>query len=206
VALRRLAELAHRVFDVVPVDVLEWRSTTELPHAADVDGVAILRVSEGDAGLRGLLPTPRTRTVGAFLARGDQGYVGTVGGRFAGWIWLSRVSHRDPYSGLRIRIAPDEAYAYAMRVEPAYRHLGVAAVLLSTLLSDAKNDPAISRVYGWVDSGNREMQTLLRMMFGFMQAQRVYRVRLTRIGWQVPWSDDPRFGPVSSVGRHSTAT
>jgi ribosomal protein S18 acetylase RimI-like enzyme len=188
------------------VDVLEWRSTTKLPRAADVDGAAIHRLSRRDATARNLLPISRLRTVDAFFARGDQGYVVTVGDRFAGWIWLSRVSHRDPYSGLRIQIAPDEAYAYAMRVEPGFRHLGIAAVLVSTLLSDAQNDPTIGRVYGWVDSGNREMQALLRMMFGFTQAQRVRRVRLTRMVWQMPWYDNPKFGPVSSVGRHSTAT
>jgi hypothetical protein len=130
--------------------------------------------------------------------------VATVDDRFAGWMWLSRTSHRDPWSGLHIRLAPDEAYAYAMRAEKADRHLGIAAVLVSRLLSDVRGDRAISRVYGWVDRRNRESQTLLRMMFGFKQVQRVRRLRTLRIGWQVPWSDDPKFGPVSRVGRHST--
>jgi hypothetical protein len=45
---------------------------------------------------------------------------------------------------------------------------------------------------------------MLRMMYGFIQVQRVWRAHASRIGWQVPWSDNPKFGPVSRVGRHST--
>ena len=86
----------------------------------------------------------------------------------------------------------------------ALRELGIAGVLMSRLLSDARGDRAISRVYGWVDRRNREMQLMLRMMYGFTQVQGVWRASAPRLGWQVPWSDNPKFGPVSRVGRHST--
>ena len=186
------------------MDVLEWRSGTEIPNPTEAEGVAIRSLSTEDLGALDLVPKSRSKAVDSFFARGDQGYVATVGDRFAGWVWLSQVSHRDPWSGLRIRMAPDEAYAYAMRVEKADRELGVAGVLMSRLLSDARSDRQLSRVYGWVDRRNREMQLMLRMMYGFTQVQRVWRASAPRIGWQVPWSDNPKFGPVSRVGRHST--
>jgi GNAT superfamily N-acetyltransferase len=190
--------------EVIPVDVLEWRSSTEIPSPTGAEGVAIRRLSPEDLEARDVVPNSRSKALDSFLSRGDQGYVAIVGDRFAGWVWLSRVSHRDPWSGLHIRIAPDEAYAYAMWVEKADRELGIAGVLMSRLLSDVRSDRTISRVYGWVDRRNREMQLMLRMMYGFTQIQRVWRVRVPRIGWQVPWSDKPKFGPVSRVGRHST--
>jgi GNAT superfamily N-acetyltransferase len=190
--------------EVIPVDVLEWRSSSEIPRPTEAEGVAIRRLSAEDLGGREILPESRSKVVDSFLERGDQGYVATVGDRFAGWVWLSRVSHRDPWSGLHIRIARDEAYSYAMWVEKADRELGIAGVLMSRLLSDVRSDAAISRVYGWVDRRNREMQLMLRMMYGYTQVQRVWRAHIRRIGWQVPWSDDPKFGPVSRVGRHST--
>ena len=191
---------------MISVDVLEWRSSTEIPNPTGAEGVAIRPLSAEELGARDVVPPSRSKAVDSFLTRGDQGYVATVGDRFAGWVWLSRVSHRDPWSGLHIRIAPDEAYAYAMRVEKADRELGIAGVLMSRLLSDVRNDRAISRVYGWVDCRNREMQLMLRMMYGFTQVQRVWRASAPRIGWQVPWSDNPKFGPVSRVGRHSTVS
>jgi GNAT superfamily N-acetyltransferase len=189
---------------VIPVDVLEWRSNTEIPSPTAAEGVAISCLSREDLAARDVVPKSRSKALDSFLSRGDQGYVATVGDRFSGWVWLTRVSHRDPWSGLHIRLARDEAYAYAMRVEKADRELGVAGVLMSRLLSDVRNDQAISRVYAWVDRRNREMQLMLRMMYGFTQVQRVWRVSAPRIGWQVPGSDKPRFGPVSRVGRHST--
>ncbi len=187
------------------MDVLEWRSSNEIPSPTEAQGVAIRRLSPEDLGARDVLPKDRSKVVDSFLARGDQGYVATVGDRFAGWVWLSRISHRDPWSGLHIRLARDEAYTYAMWVEEADRELGIAGVLMSRLLSDVRSDRAISRVYGWVDRRNREMQLMLRMIYGFTQVQRVRRAHVPRLGWQVPWSDDPKFGPVSRVGRHSTA-
>ena len=190
--------------EVLPVDVLEWRSSTEIPSPTEADGVAIRRLSPEEPEARALLPESRTKVVESFFERGDRGYVATVGDRFAGWVWVSRVSHRDPWSGLHIRIARDEAYVYAMRVEKADRGRGIAGVLMSKLLSDLRADPTILRVYGWVDRRNREMQLMLRMMYGFTQVQRVWRAHASRLGWQVPWSDTPRFGPVSRVGRHST--
>jgi hypothetical protein len=202
----RLTNLGRRLFEVVPVDVLEWRSGNEIPNPVEAESVAIRRLSPKEPDARDVLPKHPSKVVDSYLARGDHGYVATVGDRFAGWVWLSRTSHRDPWSGLHIRIAPDEAYAYALRAEKADRQLGIAAVLMSRLLSDVRGDRAISRVYGWVDRRNRESQTLLRMMYGFAQVQRVRRLRALHIGWQVPWSDDPKFGPVSRVGRHSTVT
>jgi ribosomal protein S18 acetylase RimI-like enzyme len=202
--LARLVELARRVFEVVPVDVLEWRTTNEVPTPTQIEDAAVHPISREETQWRDALPSDRSKKVESFFARGDQGYVATVGGEFAGWTWLSRVSHRDPWSGLRIRVARDEAYAYATLVEEPYRPLGIAAVLVSRLLSDVQKDPAMSRVYGWVDCRNREAQALYRMMFGFTQVQRVRRVHLPRAGLQLPWSDDPKFGPVSRVGRHST--
>jgi GNAT superfamily N-acetyltransferase len=186
------------------VDVFEWRSTNEIPNPTEAQDLSIRRLSPEDLSAREVLPKNQSKVVDSFLARGDHGYVATVGDRFAGWVWLSRVSHRDPASGLHIRLASDEAYAYAMKVEKAHRQRGIAGVLMARLLSDVRNDPKISRVYGWVDRRNRKMQFMLRMMFGFTQVQHVWRAHIPRVGWQVPWSDTPKFGPVSRVGRHST--
>jgi ribosomal protein S18 acetylase RimI-like enzyme len=199
--------LARKFVAANRVDVIEWRSSQEIPQPPDVPNAAIHRTFSAEPGeWLDVLPRRRRRTIKPFLARGDHGYLATVSGQFAGWIWLSRVSHRDPVTGLHIRLAPDEAYSYAMWVLSAYRHLGIAAVLVSTMLSDIQRAPAIRRVYGFIDPRNRESQLLLRMVFGFTQVQQVRRIHLVRRGWQVPRSDHPRFGPVSRVGRHSTGS
>jgi hypothetical protein len=48
---------------------------------------------------------------------------------------------------------------------------------------------------------------LLRLVFGFSQLQRVRRVHiLRRLGFKLPHSDDPAFGPLSATGRHSSVS
>ncbi len=149
------------------------------------------------------LPAERHARTRTFLARGDEGFVGWVDGAFAGEIWLSRVTHRDPYSGLRIRLARDEAYAYALWVAPSQRPHGVAAVLMTAMLSAVAKDADLGRVYGWVDQRNRESQVLLRLL-GFERVQDVRRLHvLHRLGRAVPGTARPRYGPLTPRGRHS---
>ena len=150
-----------------------------------------------------LVPPDRHSRVRAFLGRGDIGFIGHVDSRYAGWVWLSRVSHRDPYSGLRFRLAADEAYAYALWVEPELRPQGVAAVLMTEMLTAVAKDPALGRVYGWVDQRNRESQMLLRLL-GFERVQEVRRLHvLRRFGRALPGSAQPPYGPLSRAGRHA---
>lgn len=202
-----LVEARRRIFEVVPVDVLQWDATRPVPQPKPIAGAAVLRVPSGKAlRWRELIPRERQRRVDRFLARGDEGYLATIDGRFAGWIWVSRTSHRDPWSGLQISLAPDEAYTYAMWIDAAHRRDGLAAFMVASMLSALRGDATVSKVYGWVDARNRESQLLLRMVFGFSQVQRVKRAHLLRrVGWQVRGSDEPPYGPVSAVGRHSAA-
>jgi GNAT superfamily N-acetyltransferase len=132
----RLAELSRHFVDVVPVDVFAWDASNPVPKPQQIEGSAIHVLARGQDESQDLLPRRRSKEARPFLARGDRGYLATLDGRFAGWLWLSRVSHRDPWSGLRFRIAPDEAYVYAMWGEPEFRKLGVAGLLMSAVLSE----------------------------------------------------------------------
>lgn len=202
-ARRRLAEKLERIVEMAKTDVVARDAKRPVrPHRGRVD-VRVRRCTpDGTEAWKQLLPAARWSDAGAFLARGDVGYVAAIEDRFAGCIWLSRTTHRDGWSGLSIRLAPDEAYAYALWVEPDDRPKGVGVALFATMLQELHDDPTVTQVYGWVDKGNRESQMLLRML-GFQQVQQVMRVRLLdRVGWQVPRTDRPRFGPCSAAGRH----
>jgi RimJ/RimL family protein N-acetyltransferase len=105
---------------------------------------------------------------------------------------------------LRIRLAADEAYAYALWVKPELRPAGIATVVMAALLEEAQTDTSLSRVYGWVDRPNRQSAVLLRMVFGFTQVQSIKRLHLARrFGRQLPFSAEPSFGPLSRRGRHA---
>ena len=71
---------------MISVDVLEWRSSTEIPNPTQAEGVAIRPLSAEEPGARDVVPESRSKAVDSFFTRGDQGYVATVGDRFAGWV------------------------------------------------------------------------------------------------------------------------
>jgi ribosomal protein S18 acetylase RimI-like enzyme len=192
-ALRRIAAL-HTV-DVVR------RPTAQVPPAVRAGaGFALHRVTAaGDPLLaRAPIGARRRRQIPAAIARGDLAYLATVDDQVVGWVWLSQVSHRDRWSGLRFRLTPAECYAYDMWSRPEYRALGAGAFLMAGLLHDLAEDPTREWVYGYVDRANAPNQLLLRMVFGFKTVQVVKHLSvLNALGWQIPLTDRPPRGPCS---------
>lgn len=196
-------ELSRRLLEVVDTDVLERDlSGTPVRPPVPSPGVRVVRTDGNDHSATALRPEQQ-RHVAPFLRRGDTGLLAVHEDEAVGWIWLSRVSHRDPWSGLRIHLAPDEGYAYDLWTEPGLRHLLLGQALVGSLLAHAQADLGLSRVYGWVDNRNRGSEVLLRLL-GFIDAQSVQRVHvLRRVGWMRRGSDRPPYGPLSRHGRHS---
>lgn len=200
-------ETLKRVLEIVRTDVLEWDTSGAIPQIRQPVAIEVVHVDPRSSDAwRAIVPRSSHRTVAAFSRRSDTGYLAVADGEFAGWIWLSRTSHRDPWSGLRIRLAPGEVYSYALSVPEKFRPRGVAAALIAQLLSDVRADSEVKRVYGWVDRRNRKSAFLLRMVFGYKPIQTLLRVHfLRRWGGQVPFSDRPPYGPLSRRGRHSVS-
>lgn len=194
------SSVARRLVDVVDTDVLQ-RDLTCAPVGppAQAPGVRVLRV---DTAQGVPLSPAQRRHFRPFLRRGDTGFLALKGDDVVGWVWLSQVSHRDPWSGLRIHLAPDEGYAYDLWTDPGARRLLLGQSLMGALLRHGQTYLGLSRVYGWVDRANRSSAVLLRLL-GFVDAQTVRRVHvLRRTGWMRRGSDQPAFGPLSARGRH----
>jgi GNAT superfamily N-acetyltransferase len=199
--------MSPRVFEILDTDMLEWDAGAGIPESSRSDTEVMRIEPDGKEEWRELVPRPRHNAIDWSLTRADVAYVAFVGGRFAGWVWLSRSPYRRyPGSGLKVRLAPDEAYTYGLWVDAPYRPRGVAVSLMARVLSDVKNDPGITRVYGWVDRRNRPSDVMLRVVFGFKQAQRIKRLNfMRRWGCQLPLSARPAYGPFSRAGRHNSA-
>jgi len=192
-ALRRITAL-HTV-DIVR------RGTAQQPPAVQVGARFVLHRATSPRDPL-LLSAPvgarRLKQVPAAMARGDVAYVATVDDQVVGWMWLCRVSHRDPWSGLCFSLAPAESYAYDLWSLPRYRTQGVGAFLVAGLLNDLAEDTTLEWVYGYVDRANTRNQLLLRMVFGFKTVQAVKHLcMLDSRGWQIPFTDRPPGGPCS---------
>jgi GNAT superfamily N-acetyltransferase len=191
--LRRIA--AYYTVDIVR------RQTAQAPPAVRAGaGFVLHRAAAADDPLlvRAPIGARRRRQIPAAVARGDVAYVATIDDQVVGWIWLSRVSHRDRWSGLRFGFRPAECYAYDLWSMPEYRPLGVGAFLMAGLLNDLALDATLDWVYGYIDRANAPNQLMLRMVFGFQTVQVVKHLCvLNARGWQIPLTDRPPRGPCS---------
>jgi len=193
-----------RLIEVADADMLEWDATRAVPEPTPRVATEVVRVDPQapDRG-REVLPTHLHGWMDRFVKLSDIGYLAVADGEFGGWVWLRRNTHRDS-AGLRVRLAPDEAYAHSLWVPEHLRPTGVPTVLVAAMLADVRDEGRVRRVYGWVDRENRPSALLFRMIFGFTEVQQVKRFEVAyRWGGQVPFSARPRYGPLSRSGRHS---
>ncbi|MGB8650063.1 MAG: GNAT family N-acetyltransferase [Mycobacteriales bacterium] len=215
--LRRLLcvhtfDILARSTEVTPVPARRGQRF-ELHRVTGVDSVLLHAPSERDwPVLRLLLRIPsvdrrlRARRVArraARLAKGDVAYVATAGQAVAAWAWVSRLpSLRCRWSGLRFTLHSDEAYLYDLWSFPSFRTAGAGAVVMRGLLEDLHRQGEVKRVYGYVERENRPSQVLHRIVLGFEQVQQVKDIRvLSRVAWQLPFTDRPSVGPCSRPAR-----
>jgi hypothetical protein len=187
-----------------PADVAE--RTPTLPHG---------QFDDLEVRLPWLNPLRRARwrrEVAGRFRRGDVGYVATVDGEIASWIWMSsRPDIRQAGSGLHIHLAPGDVYLYHFWAVPRHRHLGTARFVMSGVLRDLHDadsgveprpDGRNPQVFGFIDRPNPPNLLLLTVGFGFRMVQTVHYIRLLyTVTFQVPWSATPPDGPCSRNGR-----
>ncbi len=224
-AAARLKPVLRRLVFVHTIDVV-GRSTVQppppIPHAPDLvlhrlttlDDVLVRAPGERVAALPALLRPAlspllqrrRERRTAERLRRGDVAYVATRDDQVAAWVWASRsTSFRCRWSGLRFHLQPDEAYLYDLWSFPAHRTSGAGAFVMHGALEDLHDSGQVVKAYGYVLRDNRANQLLTRVVFGFEQVQRVKDLRvLSRLAWQLPFTDTPPDGPCSSprAARH----
>jgi hypothetical protein len=192
--------ILRRVFAVYTVDIVQ-RDTAQAPRAPMVQADLKLHKVTSEEGHflnRAPVGVRRLKRARQDLARGDVAYVATLDGEIVAWVWVSRVSHRDPWSGLRFHLSLGECYAYDLWSLPTARELGAGAFVMAGLLCDLARDTRLRRVYAYIDRANARSQVLNRMMFGFSNVQVVRHVRLfNSLGWQLPLTDRPAVGPCS---------
>lgn len=129
-------------------------------------------------------------------------------GEPAGRIWETYGSERDLANGVpRMRLADDEFLMFDLFVERKYRRSGIAHTMADYFFRKYDPaDPATPKMhcgYGFVDYENVP-SILWHHSIGFQIAQTMnYLVIGPYIKWKMPFSEMPRFGPMSRRGRHT---
>ena len=181
------------------------------PRESPVDEVdtqfEIVEVDKPDDPLLPQICQPwQMKDARASMAKGDlRIIVALVDGRPIGRIWELVASERRLFSGIpRVRLGPNESFMFDLFVEREYRRSNIGMTMADYFFN--LYPPATSHmryVYGFISYENAA-SILWHHSIGFNIVQTInYLAVGPRIKWKVPFSDMPRFGPMSRKGRHT---
>jgi ribosomal protein S18 acetylase RimI-like enzyme len=162
--------------------------------------------SADDRHLAQVEPPWRLRQARHDFAHDEYALLAIDGDTTVGKLWLARRERgTNPFEGPHVRLAGDEEYIYGVWVNPEYRRSGIAVQLcLEVLEVIGLTEPPPHWVHFFVEADNAAIRKLVKRFFPGWESQ---EARLLKIGpafnVKVPFSDRPRFGPLSSRGRHS---
>jgi GNAT superfamily N-acetyltransferase len=171
------------------------------------DSIWLKRVTRADdPHLAQVEPPWRLRQAQHDFAHGEYALLAIDGDRTVGKFWLARRERgTNPFEGPHVRLAGDEEYIYGVWVDPDYRRAGIAVRLcIECTEIQLATRPHPLWVHFFVDAENAAIRKLVARNFPGWESQ---KARLLKIGpafnIKVPFSDRPRFGPLSARGRHS---
>jgi len=123
----------------------------------------------------------------------------------AGRIWETYGTESALANGLpRMRLAADESLLFDLFVERKYRRSGIASTMAHFFFTKYDpNETHMKFIYGFVTYENVP-SILWHHSVGFQIAQTMNYLAIGPfIKWKMPFSEMPRFGPMSRKGRHT---
>lgn len=127
-------------------------------------------------------------------------------GEPAGRIWQSLVSEKRFFAGIpRFKMAPDELVMFDLFVTREHRRGGISFTMADYFFKkyDPDDPSSPNYVYGFISYDNAP-SIMWHHANGFLIAQTVNYLAIgPHIKWKIPFSDMPRFGPLSRKGRHT---
>jgi hypothetical protein len=125
-----------------------------------------------------------------------------------GRIWESTAaSHPALFSGVpRVKLAKDEFFMYDLFVEREYRRSNIGMTMADYFFRRYDPDKigdSVKYGYGFISYENAP-SILWHHSIGFNVVQTINYLAIgDRVKWRIPFSDVPRFGPMSRKGRHT---
>ena len=141
------------------------------------------------------------------LAEGKWRIMVAVEGRRAGGAHLGGAGLRasNVRRGAARAARHDEAFMFDLFVEREYRRSNIGMTMAALLLLALRpgRHTRIKYVYGFISYENAP-SILWHFSVGFNIVQTINYLAIgPRIKWKIPFSDNPRFGPMSNKGRYN---
>jgi len=130
--------------------------------------------------------------------------VALKGGDPVGRIWEIFDDERSFLSGVpRVKLARGETFMFDLFVEREYRRSNIGMTMADYFFELYEPGGPTEVIYGFISYENAP-SILWHHSIGFNVAQTINYVAIgERIKWKIPFSDVPRFGPMSRKGRHT---
>ncbi len=130
--------------------------------------------------------------------------VALKGGDPVGRIWEIFDDEKSYFSGVpRVKLGPGEAFMFDLFVEREYRRSNIGMTMADYFFKLYPIDGPTQYIYGFISYENAP-SILWHHSIGFNVVQTINYLAIgERIKWKIPFSDVPRFGPLSRKGRHS---
>lgn len=162
-------------------------------------------VERSDDPLLGRIAPPwMQRLAGPRLDAGDWYAMAILhGSDVVGRVWMAlRVPH-GPFNGImNVRLADDEAYGFDLYIEPAHRRSDISSFMADHCINELQRR-GVKVGYTHLDCDNAP-SVFWHAGVGFNTIQSYNYLSIgDRVHWKIPFSDSPRWGPVSRRGRHS---
>jgi hypothetical protein len=130
-------------------------------------------------------------------------------GQPVGRIWETFATVRSLVAGVpRMKLAKDECLMFDLFVEREFRRSNVGMTMAHYFFEKYQHgkDPRVRYVIGFISYDNGP-SVLWHHSIGFNVLQTINYLSIgERIKWKLPFSDTPRFGPMSRRGRHTDAS
>lgn len=204
---RRLKEWKPQVVSAFVVYITPRESPVD-PSDIDHDFSVVEVRTPDDPILPKICATKRQLKIAKqALAEGRWNIIVALGpdGEPAGRIWETRATERALANGVpRMKLAADEFLMFDLWVERQYRRSGIANTMADFFFRrDPPGETTMRYGYGFVSYENVP-SILWHHSVGFQIAQTINYLQIGPfIKWKMPFSDMPRFGPMSRKGRHT---
>lgn len=177
------------------------------PNPLEGTAVWLKKVTRADdPHLAQVEPRWRLRSAARDFARGAYCLLAIDGDRTVGEAWTAtQTTSMNPFRGEPwIRLAGDEEYFHSLWVDPACRRRGIALGLAVEYMEQLLVDGETRWVHVAVHEDNEASIGLATLLLPMWESQRCTVLRIgPRFCIKVPFTEKPRFGPLSRRGRHS---
>jgi ribosomal protein S18 acetylase RimI-like enzyme len=201
--IRRTLKDYRPKFGTAFLTYLDLPSSTH-EQALDTSLEARVVESSSDPLLARFAPRWQQKVAGPRLDAGDwYALVILDGDTIVGHFWATLRTGRGLFNGMmNVSLQDDESYGFDLYISPEYRRGSIGAFVADTTIAELQRRGAKIGYTHLIYDNAESVLWHDSIGFNWVQVFNYFNFG-PRIWWKIPFSESPRFGPLSRKGRHT---